>query len=149
MTVSQSREKKGVRLLLSTRTKRLLLKVAQLDEWPLQREGRIASLERTISELEEMLREREASVRQREKISEIEIVRREDTIREREARIAWLKGQVRRLKTPRLPPCTDDLRIRLKDMAMRLPGWCSEEKALWMADHIVQKGYKTATELGV
>jgi predicted O-methyltransferase YrrM len=30
-----------------------------------------------------------------------------------------------------------------------LPGWCPEEKALWMADHIVQKGYKTAAELGV
>ena len=32
---------------------------------------------------------------------------------------------------------------------MRLPGWCPEEKALWMADHIVRQGYKTATELGV
>jgi hypothetical protein len=102
-----------------------------------------------------MLREREASVRQREKLSEIEIARRqdmlrerenswktemtqrEDTIRERETRIAWLEGQVRRLETPRLPPCTENLRIRLKDVATRLPGWCPEEKALWMGDHIV------------
>jgi hypothetical protein len=136
-------------LLLSTRTKRLSHEVAQRDEWLLQRETRIASLEATVSELEEMLREREASVRQREKLSEIELARREDTIRERETRIAWLEGQVRRLETPRLPPCTDDLRTRLKDVTTRLPGWCPEEKALWMVDHIVQKGYKTATELGV
>jgi len=154
-------------LLLPARTKRLSLMVAQRDACLLQREARIASLETTISELEEMLREREATVREREKLSEIEIARREDmlhehenfwkiemtrredTIREREARIAWLEGQVRRLETPRLPPCTDDLRIRLKDVATRLPGWCPEEKALWMADHIVQKGYKIATELGV
>lgn len=154
-------------MLLSTRTKRLSHEVAQRDEWLLQREARIASLETTISELETMLREREASVRQheklaaiqvarredmlreREKISEIEIERREDAIREWEARIAWLEGQVRRLETPRLPPCTDDLRVRLKDLVTRLPGWCPEEKALWMANHIVQKGYKTATELGV
>jgi hypothetical protein len=82
-------------------------------------------------------------------LSEVEIARREDTIREREARIACLEGQVRRLETPRLPPCTDDLRVRVKDVVTRLPGWCPEEKALWMADHIVQNGYKTATELGV
>jgi hypothetical protein len=41
----------------------------------------------TISELEKMLREREASVHQRERLSEMEIARREDTIRERETRI--------------------------------------------------------------
>jgi len=136
-------------LLLSKRTKRLARDIAQRDDWLLQRETRIESLEATVSELETMLREREASVRQREKLSEIEIARREDTIREREARIAWLEGQVRRLETPRLPPCTDDLRIRLKDVAARLPGWCPEEKALWMADHIVKNGYRTAAELGV
>jgi hypothetical protein len=39
--------------------------------------------------------------------------------------------------------------MRLKDVATRLPGWCPEEKALWMADHIGQNGYKTAAELGV
>ena len=154
-------------MLLSKRTKRHSRELAQRDEWLLQREARIASLEATISELETMLRDREAAVRQREKLSEIEIARREealrereklseieiarreDTVRERETRIAWLEGQIRRLETPRLPPCTDDLHIRLKDVATRLPGWCPEEKALWMADHIVQKGYKTATELGV
>lgn len=109
----------------------------------------------------------EASFREREKLSEIEIgrgedmlrerenswktemTRREDTIRERQTRIAWLEGQIRRLETPRLPPCTDDLRIRLKDVATRLQGWCPEEKALWMADHIVQEAHKTARELGV
>jgi predicted O-methyltransferase YrrM len=138
-----------VTLQFSVRTKRLSREISQRDEWLLQREARIASLEATISELEKMLREREASVRQREKLSEIEIARREDTIRQREARIAWLEGQVRRLETPRLPPCTDNLRIRLKEVTTRLPGWCSEEKALWMADHIVQNRYKTATELGV
>jgi predicted O-methyltransferase YrrM len=100
-----------------------------------------------LSEIE--IARRDEALREREKLSEIEIARREDTIREREARIAWLEGQIRRLETPRLPPCTDDLRIRLKDVATRLPGWCPEEKALWMADHIVQEGYKTATELGV
>jgi predicted O-methyltransferase YrrM len=136
-------------LLLSVRTKKLSREIAQRDEWLLQREARIASLEPAISELEKMLREWEASVRQREKLSETEIARREDTLRERETRIAWLEGQVRRLETPRLPPCTDDLRVRLKDVVTRLPGWCPEKKALWMADHIVQNGYKTATELGV
>ena len=136
-------------LLLSVRTKKLSREIAQRDEWLLQREARIASLEATISELEKMLQEREAAVRQREKLSETEIARREDTLREREARIAWLEGQVRRLETPRLPPCTDDLRVRLKDLVTRLRGWCPEEKALWMVDHIVQNGYKTATELGV
>jgi hypothetical protein len=136
-------------VLLSKRTKRLARDIAQRDEWLPQREARIAFLEVTISELETMLREREASVRQREKLSETEIARREDTILEREARIAWLEGQIRRLETPRLPPCTDDLRIRLKDVATRLPGWCPEEKALWMVDHIVQNGYRTAAELGV
>ena len=154
-------------MLLSKRTKRLDRDITQRDEWLLQREGRIASLEATISELETMLREREAAVRQheklseleiarreealreREKSSEIEIARREDAIREREARIACLEGQVRRLGTPRLPPCTDDIHVRLKEVVARLPGWCPEEKAVWMADHIVQKGYKTATELGV
>jgi Methyltransferase domain len=138
-----------VTLQFSVRTKRLSREISQRDEWLLQREARIASLEATVSELEEMLRERETLVRQREKLSEIEIACREDTIRERETRIAWLEGQVRRLGTPRLPPCTDDLRVRLKDITTRLPGWCPEEKALWVADHIVQKGYKTATELGV
>ena len=123
--------------------------VAERDAWLLRRETRIASLEETILDLETMLREREASVRQRERFSEFEIARREDTIREREKRIAWLEDQVRRLETPRLPPCTNDLRARLKDVVTRLPGWCPEEKALWMADHIVGNGYKIATELGV
>ena len=159
-------KKRGL-LLLSTRTKRLSQELAQRDERLLQRERRIASLEATISELKTMLREREAAVGQHEKLSEIEIARREealrareksteieiarreDTIRDREARISWLEGQVRRLETPRLPPCTDDLHARLKEVVARLPGWCPEEKAVWMADHIVQKGYKTATELGV
>jgi hypothetical protein len=127
-------------LLLSVRTEKLSREIAQRDEWLLQREARIASLEATISELEKMLREREASVRQREKLSETEIARREDTLRERETRIASFEGQVRRLETPRLPPCTDDLRVRLKDVVRRLPGWCPEERALWMADHIVQNG---------
>ena len=136
-------------MLLSKRTKKLARDIAQRDEWLLQREARIVSLEATISELETMLREREQLVRQREKLSEKEIACREDTIREREARIAWLEGQVRRLETPRLPPCTNDLRDRLKDVVTRLPGWCAEEKALWMADHIVEREYKTATELGV
>jgi len=154
-------------LLLSARAKRLSREVARRDEWLLQREDRIASLEAAISEMEATLREREASIRKQEKSSEIEIARREnllrdcenswkleitrreETIREREERIAWLERQVRRLETPRLPPCTDDLRIRLKDVATRLPGWCPEEKAVWMADHIVRQGYKTATELGV
>ena len=75
-------------MLLSKRTKRLARDIAQRDGWLLQREARIASLEGTVSELETMLRERETSVRQREKLSEIEIARREDTIRERGARIA-------------------------------------------------------------
>ena len=70
-----------------------------------------------------MLQEREAAVRQREKLSETEIARREDTLRERETRIAWLEDQVRRLEIPRLLHCTDDLRIRLKDVITRLPGW--------------------------
>ena len=136
-------------MLLSKRTKKLARDIVQRDEWLLQREARIVSLEATISELETMLREREQLVRQREKLSEKEIACREDTIREREARIAWLEGQVRRLETPRLPPCTNDLRDRLKDVVTRLLGWCAEEKALWMADHIVQREYKTATEVGV
>ena len=69
-------------MLLSKRPKRLARDIAQRDEWLLQREARIASLEATVPELETMLREREASVRQREKLSEIEIARREETIHE-------------------------------------------------------------------
>jgi predicted O-methyltransferase YrrM len=130
-------------------TERLSREIAQRDEWLLQREARITSLEATVSKLETMLREREQLVRQCEQLSEKEIARREDTIREREARIARLEGQVRRLETPRLPPCTNDLHDRLRDVVTRLPEWCPEEKALWMADRIVQKGYKTAMELGV
>ena len=122
-------------MLLSVRTKKLSREIAQRDEWLLQREARIASLESTISELEKMLREREASVRQREKLSETEIARREDTLRERETRIAWLEGQVRRLETPRLLHCTDDLRIRLKDVITRLPGWpCIQKTCVAISD---------------
>jgi hypothetical protein len=93
-------------------------------------------LEIEIARREDMLRERENSWK-------TEMTQREDRIRERETRIAWLEGQVRRLETPRLPPCTDDLRIRLKDVATRLPGWCPEEKALLMADQIVQEGTRS------
>jgi hypothetical protein len=32
------------------------------------------------------------------------------------------------LETPRLPPCTDDLHVRLKDLVTRLPG-CSSRIA--------------------
>jgi hypothetical protein len=89
-----------------------------------------------------MLREREAALRQRDKSSEIEIARREDTIREPETRIAWLEGQVRRLETPRLPLCTDDLRIRLKDVATCLPGWCPEEARCGWPIRSFRKGTK-------
>jgi Methyltransferase domain len=116
--------------------------VAEREAWLLQREARIATLEATISD-------REATLRDRQKLSEIEIARREETIREREKRISWLEGQIRRLETPRLPPDTDDMRVRVKDMVTRLPGWCSEEKASWMADRIIGSGYKIAAEVGV
>lgn len=92
-------------MLLSARTKRLSLEVAQRDAWLLQREARIASLEATISELEAMRREREASVREREKLSEIEIARREDMLREREN--SW-KIVPKSLTEPRLQPFFGD-----------------------------------------
>jgi predicted O-methyltransferase YrrM len=112
--------------------------VAERDAWPLQREARIAALEATIFDREEALRKRQ-----------IEIGRREETIREREERISWLEDRIRRLETPRLPPRTNDLRVRIKDMVTRLPGWCSEEKAQWMANSIARNGYKIAAEVGV
>ena len=50
-------------------------------------------------------------------------------------RIAWLEGQVRRLETPRLLHCTDDLRIRLKDVITRLPGWpCIQKTCVAISD---------------
>jgi predicted O-methyltransferase YrrM len=98
--------------------------VSERDEWLLQREARIFSLEN-------------------------EIARREATIRDREERIALLEDQVRRLETPRLPPRTHDLRLRLKDVLARLPGWCPEAKARWMVERILGYDYKIATEIGV
>jgi len=131
------------------RTKHLSRMVAERDGLLLRREARIASLEATISDVERMLRERELLIREREREAENEIARREATIREREERITWLESQVRRLETPRLPPRTDDLPTRLKEMMARLPGWCPEQKAIWMVDQIVENDYKIAAELGV
>jgi predicted O-methyltransferase YrrM len=131
------------------RTDKLSRMVAERDGLLILREARIGSLEATISDLEKMLRERETTIREREGEAETEIARREATVREREERIAWLEGQVRRLETPRLPPRTDDLQTRLKDMVARLPGWCPEQKARWMVHHIIGNGCKTAVELGV
>jgi hypothetical protein len=131
------------------RTKKLSRMVAERDGWLIRREARIGSLEATISDLERMLREREMATRDREREAETEITRRKATIREREERIAWLEGQVRRLETPRLPPRTDDLRTLLKEVVARLPGWCPEQKARWMVDWILANGYKVAAELGV
>ena len=123
--------------------------VAERDGWLIRREARIGSLEATISDLEGVLRGRETAIREREREAEAEIARREATIREREERIARLEGQVRRLETPRLPPRTDDLRTRVKEIVARLPGWCPEQKAGWMIDQILQNGCKLAVELGV
>lgn len=131
------------------RIRKLSRMVAERDDWLLRREMRIASLEATISNLENVLRDRETAVRHRERDTEDEIARREATIRDREERIAWLEDQVRRLETPRLLPRTNDLRLRLKDVLGRLPGWCPEEKARWMTDQILDNGYKVAAEIGV
>ncbi len=123
--------------------------IAEREGWLVRREARIDSLEATIAQLEAVLREREATIRERAREAETEIARREATVREREERIASLEGQIRRLETPRLPPRLDNIPARLREMDARLPGWCPEEKALWMAGRILQNGYKTAAELGV
>lgn len=131
------------------RTAALSRMVAERDGWLVLREQRISSLEEVISRLEKTLRDREALIHDRERAAESEISRRDTTIREREERILWLEGQVRRLETPRLPPRTQDLRQRVKEMLLRLPGWCPEQKAVWMAEQISNNGYKVAAELGV
>lgn len=136
-------------MLLSGQKKKLIRALAERDARLVERESRISSLESTIFDLEIMLRDREQLVRRREKSAESELARREETIRERESRIEYLESQIRRLETPRLPPFTDDLEARVRDMVSRLPGWCPEEKALWMIRQIVNGEYKVAVELGV
>ncbi len=129
--------------------RKLAQMVAEREGWLVRREARIGSLEATISELEGLLRERETTMRERERAAATEIARRETTVQEREERIARLEGQIRRLETPRLPPRIDNIPARLKEMDARLPGWCPEGKARWMADRIMENGYKIAAELGV
>jgi hypothetical protein len=123
--------------------------VVERDEWLLRREARISSLEKTISELEQTVRQREATIRDRERASNKEILHREATIREKEERITWLENQVRRLETPRAIPRTYDLTTRLRDVMSRLPGWCPEQKAVWMTGQILEREYKVAAEVGV
>jgi Methyltransferase domain len=131
------------------RARKLSRMVAERDAWLLRREARIGTLETTIADLESALCDREAAVRRREQQIESEIARREATIRDREERITWLEDQVRRLETPRLLPRTTDLKMRLKDVVTRLPGWCPLEKTRWMVDQILINNYKTAAEIGV
>jgi Methyltransferase domain len=144
--------------------------VARREDAVRDREKRIAWLENELS----ALREQEEATQQRERLAlrrmaetsarhddsaktlranihrlETEIAGRENTVRDREKRIASLEGEVRYLETLRSPHRTDDMPTRLRDVVSRLPGWCHEEKATWMADHIRGSGYKVAAEIGV
>jgi hypothetical protein len=80
-----------------------------------------------------------------------EVARRDAWLLQREARIASLEATISELATMfrEREAAVRERENRLTDVATGLPGWCPEEKALWMADHIARKGRKTATELGV
>jgi predicted O-methyltransferase YrrM len=156
------------------RTKKLPDLVAERDALLLRREARIKSLEETIADMQTVVRDRERLLRELEaRLSECghlaerrigetsirleseiarrehEITRREETIREREAKISRLEARLERLENPRLPHSPDDLIARLGDVVSRLPGWCTPQKALWIADHISKNEYKVAAEIGV
>jgi FkbM family methyltransferase len=132
---------------------------------PLLRRTGSHRLRALLEEREEAIRERESTVREREA-----------TVREREATIGGLErllsaqadalaaseARVVELETPRLHGTARDgggeivkvdrrspLDARIRDAVPRMEGWCTERKALWLADLIGSNGCKDVLEIGI
>jgi len=113
-----------------------------------------------------MIREREAVVRERERT----VVDRERTIRQKEEQIRRLEATIAALRSGVAPPdwvdapmtapdAPEDVTVpaslpagladRIRDALPDIEGWCSERKALWLADLITSNRCLAVLEIGI
>lgn len=142
------------------------------------RGGLVRQLVAAVVEREAMIREREALVHERENTTrerERRIAELEAVVREREGTIRQLKGQVRDWQTLAKGwqgragvqqqeggaadgdrnnelvsvPWRPILRARITSALPTIEGWCTERKALWLAELIINGGYGRILEVGI
>ncbi|MBU8544082.1 MULTISPECIES: class I SAM-dependent methyltransferase [Roseomonadaceae] len=140
------------------------------EDTVLEREARISDLEENVIALEELINLREMAIQNEQATTrkiqsdyEIRLKYREDTVLEREARISDLEENVIALERKAREFCAGMPQVEVdfgrfsraspQDRALMAwqaaDGWCTREKALWLA-HLVESRHVTrALEIGV
>ncbi|MGX9963311.1 class I SAM-dependent methyltransferase [Roseomonas sp. F4] len=131
--------------------------------WLLMRESRIKALEELVRLREMTVKNAEAATREIEDDYAIKLEQREDTVRDREARIRDLEDRVVILerRTRELYAGMPQVEVDFDGFSKAAPqdralmawqaadGWCSREKALWLAHLAESRRVTRALEIGV